>query len=428
MAGILIFLSFALTIVAYFFNDNLLVIAGALAWLAFILLYKTLTNKKMINSLLLLSLAALTFSYIKEYSIDLTKLISVNQYLLTLLIAVGFLRLVAIPKLENTSEDKNSNLPLGKSSFLKTYFGVHLFGSVINMSSLVIVADKMYKKAPLSKAQVITLTRAFSSDAYWSPFFVAFAAAVVYAPNLNTPLVIINGLVLALIGFVITFIELNLRKDIDLNKFRGYPISFDTIYIPVILAALVLVTNSIYKDIKIIVLISLYSVLLTLIVLVIKNKFLEAIETFAKHIFIELPKMKSELSLFIVAGMFGVSVSSILIGYDFSLPFEVFDYKVASILLLGFILLSFIGIHPIITIAVIGDYFAQFDHTLLAVTFLMAWSTTVSTSPFSGLNLTIVARYKYNGFDIFKSNILYASLMYLVCSAILMLLYYNFIL
>ncbi|MEN8717114.1 MAG: tellurium resistance protein TerC [Sulfurovum sp.] len=428
MAGILIFLSFALTIVAYFFNDNLLVIAGALAWLAFILLYKTLTNKKMINSLLLLSLAALTFSYIKEFSIDLTKLISVNQYLLTLLIAVGFLRLVAIPKLENTSEDKNSNLPLGKSSFLKTYFGVHLFGSVINMSSLVIVADKMYKKAPLSKAQVITLTRAFSSDAYWSPFFVAFAAAVVYAPNLNTPLVIINGLVLALIGFVITFIELNLRKDIDLNKFRGYPISFDTIYIPVILAALVLVTNSIYKDIKIIVLISLYSVLLTLIVLVIKNKFLEAIETFAKHIFIELPKMKSELSLFIVAGMFGVSVSSILIGYDFSLPFEVFDYKVASILLLGFILLSFIGIHPIITIAVIGDYFAQFDHTLLAVTFLMAWSTTVSTSPFSGLNLTIVARYKYNGFDIFKSNILYASLMYLVCSAILMLLYYNFIL
>lgn len=428
MAGILIFLSFALTIVAYFFNDNLLVIAGALAWLAFILLYKTLTNKKMINSLLLLSLAALTFSYIKEFSIDLTKLISVNQYLLTLLIAVGFLRLVAIPKLENTSEDKNSNLPLGKSSFLKTYFGVHLFGSVINMSSLVIVADKMYKKAPLSKAQVITLTRAFSSDAYWSPFFVAFAAAVVYAPNLNTPLVIINGLVLALIGFVITFIELNLRKDIDLNKFRGYPISFDTIYIPVILAALVLVTNSIYKDIKIIVLISLYSVLLTLIVLVIKNKFLEAIETFAKHIFIELPKMKSELSLFIVAGMFSVSVSSILIGYDFSLPFEVFDYKVASILLLGFILLSFIGIHPIITIAVIGDYFAQFDHTLLAVTFLMAWSTTVSTSPFSGLNLTIVARYKYNGFDIFKSNILYASLMYLVCSAILMLLYYNFIL
>ena len=428
MAGILIFLSFALTIVAYFFNDNLLIVAGALAWLAFILLYKTLTNKKMINSLLLLSLAALTFSYIKEYSIDLTKLISVNQYLLTLLIAVGFLRLVAIPKLENTSEDKNSNLPLGKSSFLKTYFGVHLFGSVINMSSLVIVADKMYKKAPLSKAQVITLTRAFSSDAYWSPFFVAFAAAVVYAPNLNTPLVIINGLVLALIGFVITFIELNLRKDIDLNKFRGYPISFDTIYIPVILAALVLVTNSIYKDIKIIVLISLYSVLLTLIVLVIKNKFLEAIETFAKHIFIELPKMKSELSLFIVAGMFGVSVSSILIGYDFSLPFEVFDYKVASILLLGFILLSFIGIHPIITIAVIGDYFAQFDHTLLAVTFLMAWSTTVSTSPFSGLNLTIVARYKYNGFDIFKSNILYASLMYLVCSAILMLLYYNFIL
>ena len=35
----------------------------------------------------------------------------------------------------------------------------------------------------------------------------------------------------------------------------------------------------------------------------------------------------------------------------------------------------------------------------------MAWSTTVSTSPFSGLNMTIVARYDFSSKEIFRLNI-----------------------
>ena len=193
------------------------------------------------------------------------------------------------------------------------------------------------------------------------------------------------------------------------------------------LAMMVLITNSIFKDVKIIVLISLYSVILTMMILVLKYKFIEGSKLFINHINEELPKMKSEISLFIVAGMFGVIVSSILVGLNVSMPFEVFDWKVASLLLLVFILLAFIGIHPIITIAIVGDYFAQFNHTLLAITFLMAWSTTVSTSPFSGLNLTIAARYKFSGFEVLKLNLPYTIFMYIVCSAILKLLYDYFL-
>ena len=70
-----------------------------------------------------------------------------------------------------------------------------------------------------------------------------------------------------------------------------------------------------------------------------------------------------------------------------------------------FIILGFIGIHPIITIAIIGDFLSGVNHTLLAITFLMAWATTVSTSPFSGLNLTIVARYDFDAKEIFKLKI-----------------------
>jgi hypothetical protein len=164
----------------------------------------------MILILFILSLITFLISYFNGFKIDFIKVFTVNQYLLTLLIAVGFLRLIATPK-----KDKLSSLPKGKQSFIKTYLGVHLFGSVINLSSLILVADKMYKKAPLTNSQIILLTRAFSSDAYWSPFFVAFAAAITYAPNLNTSIILLNGITLAFLAFLITYYEVIKNKEFN---------------------------------------------------------------------------------------------------------------------------------------------------------------------------------------------------------------------
>ncbi|MDZ7818439.1 MAG: tellurium resistance protein TerC [Aliarcobacter sp.] len=417
ISGILIFLSFIVSIYAYFFQKELLLLSGIFAWSAFILLFDSLKNKRFLLALFILSFLALLICFVNDYKIDLIKVFTVNQYLLTLLIGVGFLRLIATPK-----KTKIKELPKGEKSFLKTYFGVHLFGSVINLSSLILVADKMYKKASLTSLQVVLLTRAFASDAYWSPFFVAFAAAITYAPNLSTFVILINGIVLATIGFLITYMDVKKDKDFDLKEFRGYPISFDTLYLPFILAFLVLLTHSFFPNIKVIVLISVFSISLTLIVLPIKKGFFKARIKFRNHILEELPKMKTELSLFLVAGMFGILVGSILLGLNLNLPFENFDWFVASILLAIFIILGFIGIHPIITIAIIGDFLSGVNHTLLAITFLMAWSTTVSTSPFSGLNLTIVARYNFDAKEIFKLNIFYAFKMYIVCTICLFLL------
>jgi hypothetical protein len=417
IAAILIFLSFIVSIYSYFFDKQLLLTSGLFAWSAFFLLFDTLKNKRFLIVLFILSFIAFLICFINDYKIDFNKVFTVNQYLLTLLIGVGFLRLIATPK-----KTKIKELPKGEKSFLKTYFGVHLFGSVINLSSLILVADKMYKKAPLSNSQIVLLTRAFASDAYWSPFFVAFAAAITYAPKLDTFTILVNGIFLAVIGFLITYVEIKKDTKFDINEFRGYPISFDSLYLPLILAFLVLLTHNFFPTIKVIVLISIFSIALTFIVLPIKKGFYKAKIKFRNHIFIELPKMKTELSLFLVAGMFGILVGSILLGLNLQLPFEKFDWLVSSILLAIFIILGFVGIHPIITIAIIGDYLSGVNHTLLAITFLMAWSTTVSTSPFSGLNLTIVARYNFAGKEIFKLNIFYAFKMYMVCILCLFLL------
>jgi hypothetical protein len=419
ISGILIFLSFILSIYSYFFYKDLLIISGLCAWISFIIFFITLQKKKLLLVLLSLSFIFLAISLLNSFKINYYNIFTVNQYLITLLIGVGFLRLIATPN--NIS--LNEVPPKGIKSFVKTYFGVHLFASVINLSALILIADKMYKKNFLTNTQIILLTRSFANDAYWSPFFVAFAAAVVYMPKLNTSIILVNGIVLALIGFLITYYEVKNDRNNLINIFEGYPLSFSSLYLPFSLAFLVLLTNYFFPQIKVIILISLFSFFLALIILPIKKSIKKAISEITNHILVELPKMKAEISLFLVAGMFGVIMSSILLGLNLQLPFEKFDWIIASILLAIFILLGFIGIHPLITIAIIGDLLNQVDHTLLAVTFLMAWATTVSTSPFSGLNLTIVSRYDFNAKDIFKLNMFYALKMYLVSVMFLFILY-----
>ncbi|MDX4038580.1 tellurium resistance protein TerC [Aliarcobacter skirrowii] len=416
-SGFLIFLSFIFTLYSYFFNENLQIVAVVSIWIAATILFFTLKKRKLISILLLLSFLSLLYCYFNDIKIYFYKAFSINLYLLNLLIAVGFLKLIATPRSEKSIE-----LPSGKSSFIKTYLSIHLFGSVINLSALLLVADKMYKKGKLSALQIVLLTRSFASDAYWSPFFVAFAAAITYAPNLQTLTIIFFGIFLAIATFIITLLEVNYNKKFDLSTFQGYPLSLQTLFIPLLLAIFVLFTHHFYEDLKIIVLISLFSLLLTLFILPIKKGFFESFKILKFYIIDDLPKMKSELTLFLVAGIFGIFIGTTLLSFDFKLPFETFDYKTASIVLLTFIILGFIGIHPIISISILGDFFVNANHTLLAMTFLMSWATTVSTSPISGLNLTLSSRYSCNPKEIFKLNIVYAIKIYFVCLIFLYLL------
>lgn len=414
LAGFLIFLSFILTNYSYFFNPKIVFFAGISAWIALFLLFHSIKNKALLYGLIALTLCCYIINYINHFDFNLEKALTINLFLLSLLIGVGFLRLIATPK-----EEKIKTLPKGKQSFLKTYWGIHLFGSVINLSSLLLVADRLYKQSNLSQLQIIILTRAFSSDAYWSPFFVAFAAALTYAPKLNTFVILSFGLVLAVAAFFVTYFEVIQDKD-SLDEFNGYPIHFETLYLPFLLALLVLLAHYFFAEIKIIVLISLFSMLLCFILLPFKTQ--NSAKIIWHHITHDLPQMKNELGLFLIAGAFGVMISSILMGLELQLPFNTLNGLNASLLLLVLILLSFVGIHPIISIAVIGNWMEELNHTLLAVTFLMSWATAVSTSPFSGLNLTMQSRYSLKAIELFKVNIFYAFKMYCICVVLLFIL------
>jgi hypothetical protein len=416
LSGYLILISFITTLYSYFINNSFLISSSLILWLSALMLFSTLKNKNVVLILIFLSMVFFGISFINGFFIDINKVFSINQYLIVLLIGVGFLRLIVDPK-----KDSTSNSSKGKSGFLKTYLSLHLFGSMINISALLIMADRLYKKAgKLSNLQVILLTRAFSSDAYWSPFFVAFGVAITYAPKLELIFVSTTGVILAFISFIITYFEVKDRD--DLASFEGYPLNLQSLILPFSLAFFVLLIHYFYRDIKIIVLISILAFVLSLVVLPIKDGIKKAINKYKKHINEDLPNMKGEISLFLAAGMFGVSVSSILNGVDFTLPFDHFDYIIASIVLLLFIGLSFIGIHPIITISIFGHMLADFNQSLVAITFLMAWGLTVSTSPFSGQTLTIHARYKVDIKELVKSNFAFILKIYFFCIVLLYVL------
>lgn len=413
ISGALILLSFIATLYSYFFNQDFKVYSTIPLWISVVLLFSSLANKKILIILLSLSTILLGIASFKGYETNLISLFSINQYLVTLLIGVGFLRLIATPKSEKITEQ-----PKGKSTFIKTYISLHLFASVINLSALLLVADKFYKKSQkLTALQIVLLTRAFSSDAYWSPFFVAFGAALTFTPKVNLIYIIGSGLFMALVVFVLTYLDI--RKDKDIQAFEGFPLSYQNLILPFSLALLVLGTNHFYPDIKIIVLITLFCIILAFLVLPIKEGFKLAITNFSNHVSTELPRMKTEISLFLVAGVFGVSVSTILQGLGLDFPFDYFDYKIAALVLFVFIVLSMVGVHAIISISIFGHMLQGFDHTLVAITFLMAWASTVSTSPFSGVNLTLQARYGVSTREVLTLNVAFLVKTYLVCVLLL---------
>ena len=65
--------------------------------------------------------------------------------------------------------------------------------------------------------------------------------------------------------------------------------------------------------------------MLTILILAIKKGLKESSKILKYHILEELPKMKSEITLFLVAGFFGIIISSVLLGLDFKLPFIIFE-------------------------------------------------------------------------------------------------------
>ncbi|SIS40337.1 hypothetical protein [Neptunomonas antarctica] len=374
--------------------------AGIAGWLAAMLLLRRVRRMQLLQSglILLVGLSCLLWSGSHTEPMLWLKALSANQALVTMLAAVSFLRLIAASQM---SDDRFE--PQGANAFWKTLLGVHIFGAVINLSAMMIMAERLNQKQPLSLTQAVTLSRGFGTAALWSPFFAAMGVALTNAPGAHLFVLALAGLPIAAVALWIAGTDISKEDDID--QFKGYPLDLSALWMPSLLAVSIMACHFLLPRVPVLTLIALLSILLPLVILIFKRSSV-GVSGYKHHIINVIPNIGSELLLFLAAGVLAVGIGSVMISANITLGFSDFGAWQASGLLIISVILAIAGVHPVITIATAGGLLATIDVApdLLAMTFLMCWSGGVIASPLSGMHLTLSGRFNISNFKLFMRN------------------------
>lgn len=385
--------------------------AGLLTWSAGLLLWPEIPSRtrRQVIILACIGLAGIAWGLHLGQAPDWAMILHGNALLLGMLAAVSFLRLIARP-----GTQAGERLPSGRRAVWSTLLGVHLFGAVINLSSVFIMGDRISRDSRLDRAQTVILTRGFTAAAFWSPFFAAMAAAMTYAPGASLPQIWLMGIPLA--AFALLMTALGCQRN---GEFTGYPMHPAALALPGLLALAVLILHEWKRDWHILGIICLLAPTLSVAVLFVRDP--APLGRLRHHLATDLPGMRNELSLFLAAGVMAAGLNALFAGFGDWMPFTGFGGREASLLLLFMFATSLLGVHPVINIAALGTLLAPLkpDGTLLAMTFLCAWAIGVSTSPYSGINLAMHGRYGQETLDSLKWNGLYSLVMLLLSIAVL---------
>ncbi|MDG4549911.1 MAG: hypothetical protein P9F19_17750 [Candidatus Contendobacter sp.] len=402
LAGVLL----ALMIAASVAPGMSLLPAGLLGWTAALLLSDRLGRRQRIQSGWLIGLggAGIAWGAAHGAPLDLTRILAGNQGLVSLLAAVSFLRLVTRPE----AAQSDAPPPRGRKALWRTLIGVHLFGAVINLSTVVILGDRMTTRGRLGKRRALALSRGFAAAAFWSPFFSAMAAALTYAPGARLGIVVLAGLPMAIFSLWLTARDLDPENPRRGAPFVGYPMRFNALWIPGLLVTLVLVAHALIPRWSILAIITLSAPLLTVGILLARRG-RGAWPPLREHVEQGLAGTVNELALFLAAGVLAAGLTSLTHSLGHWLPFDHFGPLQASLLLAAMVGLATFGVHPVITIAACAVWLAPLhpEPNLLAITLLMAWGIGVPANPLSGLHLMMQGRYGIDGYAFLRWNASY---------------------
>ncbi|WP_027852289.1 hypothetical protein [Marinobacterium litorale] len=389
---------------------------GVPLWLAAILLFPRLNRSqlKQIGPLFLIGVIGLLFGLANGADTRyLFQALAGNQMVVAMLIGVSFLRLVATSGIRS-----NEALPRGKTALTNTLIGTHLFGSVINISAVLIVGDRLRTQSAMTPLQAVTLLRSFAICAFWSPFFAAMGMALISAPGAQLSSLVTFGLPLGLVALLFTAWEIRRSPDAEITA--GYPMHLQSLWLPVALAVSVIIAHLIWPEVKVLTLVSLIALLVTLVWLLIGGGNSGLTEGLL-HIRDGLPNMAGEIFLFVAAAMLAAGVAATLSSLNLALAPDHFGAGAASVTLLVLVGLAMAGMHPVTSVVLVGGVLAPTveDPNLLGLTMLMGWSLGVGLSPFSGVQLSLRARYGIGALELLRLNRIYAPVMLATCFAVL---------
>ena len=400
LAGLSLFIMTLLSIAAAVSPAVSPLATAFFAWLALLLSIDQLPRKMLIQASLMLSvgLGCMFWSLDELSQLPFEKMFSANHQLLAVIAAVSFLRLIT-----QAGNGSDESLPFGKMAMLKTIWGLHLFSSIITLSAMMIFGSRIEKEATINRLHAIMFSRTFACGCFWSPFYVAIATAILYAPGSDLLVLSLAGIPVTLFGLAIT--SWQFMRDEEIESTAGFPVHADALAIPVALSVLLIVTHLLLPDFPVLSLISVLALLMTAILLLYQKRS-AALALYKNHIEEDLPKINRELTLFLAAGVMATGLSVYITSGDIALSVPEFTPLIGAIFIIVSTIISIFGVHPVITISVIGSLLSttDFNPNLLGVCMMMMWGIGIVISPMSALNLSIQGRFGISSFSFLRWN------------------------
>jgi hypothetical protein len=392
--------------------EDSMVVAGALAWIAGALLVQRLPKRQKVAAAALCAagLTGMAWSAAAGHPADWRLILTANQPLIGMLGAVTFLRLLA------PSRSSRAVAPTGRSGVWQTMLGLHLFGSVINITAVDMVGDRFSAThRRLRREHLLLLSRGYSSAAFWSPFWGAAAAVLTYSPSARVEVLMAVGGCLAAIALGISGVTVTRAFGPRLSEFRGYPLTLQALAPPLALVVFVLSVHVAAPDIPIVAIITICAPALAVLVVAAATP-RAAPRRVAQHAVHQLPATSSELVLFLSAGLLVAGLTPLAgraVGW---LPIDAFTAWEAW----GFVgvmaAVSALGVHPVISIAIGASVLAPLEPnpTLFAMAGLIAWGLQAAAGPLTGLNIILQGRYGVDSFTLARWNLKYAGALFVL--------------
>ena len=421
LSGLIMLFMIVSSLLAGFGLKHCLWLTGISALLAVILLWSRTRKTQKIQCLIFsgIGFTCLGLAYSNGYQgVPFLQILSQNHLLICLLASVGFLRLIT--KTEAISKADNK---VGFTSYLKTSVGLHLFSSVINLSAVLIFADKLIAVNQVKKTTLTTLQRFFSLACLWSPFFASMGTCLLYSPGTNISNLWMISVPLGIFGIIFTITEHRLTQSSELKEFKGYPVAFNALWIPSLMVIAVLVADQIFPNVSILTLVASISLSITFLILIFRYSIYNAVKSIIHFSKNDLPDTYGELILFFCAGVMATGLSVLITTISPQLNISQISPLNAITIMAILITLSIIGIHALISIVATSAILIPLDPdpTLMAFIYLVTWSVGATAGPISGLNLALQGRYGVKPSDCLKWNIGYALAIFSAASVIILI-------
>ncbi len=392
--------------------------AAALAWVALALLWPGIGRRQQLQALVFVAagLAAFLWGASRGAPPRFDSLLGQNQPILSMLASVTLLRLLNRPPRGDEPE-----LPRGPGAYLQSMLGVHAFGSVINISAIVLMSDRLARAQPLGFDQAQLFSRAFSAVAFYSPFIGGVALALASTPGSNPLVLMLFGVPLAGVACLLLWWRAGSGRAGAVDGFRGYPLHPRDLKTPLALGAAVLLASVAMPGYPVLALITMITPAVVVGVLLARGGVRGLRPACAEYVRERAPQMGGELALFLGAGVLaaGVVAAAACAGGQVLLPRP--DAFHASLLVLAFVVTSLACIHPAVlvgvTVALVET--TEPDPTLLATAFAMGWGLGCAVNPLSGVNVVLATRYGADNWRIARSNVAFSATLYVAAVGLL---------